>query len=138
GRLLGWTDGDPPADSLEAVIAAFAGRVPPPPAQPASVVLLTSGTPGTPKGAPRGQGRSLAPLGALLSKVPYRSGEATYVAAPMFHGVGFTQMALSMTLGCTAIVERRFDAERVLEAIDRWRPTALVLVPVMLQRIVSV
>ena len=138
GQLLGWTDGEPPADSLEALIGAYAGRVPPPPAQPASVVLLTSGTTGTPKGAPRGQGRSLAPIGALLSKVPYRSREATYVGAPMFHGLGFTQMALSTTLGCTTIVERRFSPERVLAAIERWRPSALVVVPVMLQRIVGV
>jgi fatty-acyl-CoA synthase len=138
GRLLGWTDGDPPADSLEAVIAAHAGMTPPPPAQPAAVVLLTSGTTGTPKGAPRHQGRSLAPIGALLSKVPYSSRESTYVAAPMFHGLGFTQMVLSVILGCTTIVQRRFNPTAVIEAIERERPTALVVVPVMLQRIVSV
>ncbi|MGI8863484.1 MAG: AMP-binding protein [Solirubrobacteraceae bacterium] len=138
GRLLGWTDGDPPEDSLEALIAAHADMKPPPPAQPAAVVLLTSGTTGTPKGAPRHQGRSLAPIGALLSKVPYRSRESTYVAAPMFHGLGFTQMVLSVILGCTTIVQRRFHPTAVLEAIERERPTALVVVPVMLQRIVSV
>ena len=70
--------------------------------------------------------------------MPYRSREATYVAAPMFHGLGFTQMALSATLGSTTIVERRFNPERVLQSIDRWRPTALVVVPVMLARIVAV
>ena len=100
-------------------------------------MLLTSGTTGTPKGAPRHQGKSLAPIGALLSKVPYRARESTYVAAPMFHGLGFTQMVLSVTLGCTTIVERRFKPERVLEAIERDRPTALVVVPVMLQRIIG-
>ncbi len=138
GRLLGWTDGDPPANSLEVLLGAFAGCTPPAPAEPASVVLLTSGTTGTPRGAPRHQGRSLAPIGALLSKVPYRAREATYVAAPMFHGLGFTQMVLSVTLGCTTIVERRFDPERVLEAITARRPSALVVVPVMLQRVVGV
>ena len=56
----------------------------------------------------------------------------------MFHALGFTQMVLSVTLGCTSIVERRFKPERVLESIGRKRPTALVVVPVMLQRIVSV
>jgi fatty-acyl-CoA synthase len=139
GRLLGWTDArSSPDDSLEALIAAHRGRVPPPPSRPADVVLLTSGTTGTPKGAPRHQSRSLVPAGALLSKVPYRSREATYVAPPMFHGVGFTQMILSVMLGCTTIVERRFKAERVLDAITRERPSALVVVPVMLRRIVSV
>ena len=101
-------------------------------------MLLTSGTTGTPKGAPRHQGRSLAPIGALLSKVPYRARESTYDAAPMFHGLGFTQMVLSVTLGCTTICERRFNPERVLEAITRRRPTGLVVVPVILSRILSV
>jgi fatty-acyl-CoA synthase len=138
GRLLGWTDGPPPPDSMQALIDANAGRMPQQPSEPASVVLLTSGTTGTPKGAPRGQHRTLAPLGALLSKVPYRACESTYVAAPMFHGLGFTQMVLAVMLGSTTIVERRFRPERVLEAIQRDRPTALVVVPVMVQRIVTV
>jgi fatty-acyl-CoA synthase len=139
GRLLGWTDdADAATDpTLEALIRDHAGEVPPPPAQPADVVLLTSGTTGTPKGASRHQGRSLAPLGALLSKVPYRARESTYIAAPMFHALGFTQLVLSAMLGCTSIVQRRFRPERVLDAIGRERPTALVVVPVMLARIVS-
>jgi fatty-acyl-CoA synthase len=137
GRLLAWTDGPPPEDSLARCIQTHAGQTPDPPAEPAAVVLLTSGTTGTPKGAPRHQGRSLAPIGALLSKVPYRSRESTYVAAPMFHGLGFTQMVLSVTLGCATIVQRRFNPRRVLETIGRQRPTALVVVPVMLQRMVS-
>jgi fatty-acyl-CoA synthase len=138
GRVLGWTDSrDGAPDTLEAMIRQFAGQTPDPPSEQASLVLLTSGTTGTPKGAPRAGGRSLVPIGALLSKVPYRSGESTYVAAPMFHGLGFTQMALAMILGSTTICERRFKPERVLAAIERERPTALVVVPVMLSRIVS-
>ena len=137
GRLLAWTDGERTLDTLEGLIAAHAGEIPPPPSQPAAVVLLTSGTTGTPKGAPRHQGRSLHPIGALLSKVPYRGGESTFVAAPMFHGLGFTQMVLSVILGTTTIVQRRFRPEAVLDAIARLRPTGLVVVPVMLTRIVS-
>jgi len=139
GTLLAWTDDDAPAtrETLEQLIHAGAGRKPSPPARHARVVLLTSGTTGTPKGAPRSASRSIAPIGALLSKVPYRSEESTYVAPPMFHGVGYTQMILSVSLGCTTITHRRFNAERALEAVTEHRPTALVVVPVMLQRIVT-
>jgi len=137
GRLRGWTDGEPGPDTLEGLIERFAGRAPTLPEEPGPVVLLTSGTTGTPKGAPRHQGTSLHPIGALLSKVPYRSREATYVAAPMFHGLGFTQMVLSVTLGCTTIVQRRFKPEGVLDAITQRRPRNLAVVPVMLQRMVS-
>jgi fatty-acyl-CoA synthase len=138
GRLLAWTDEDPGPDSLESLISAHAGEAPPPPAEPGAVVLLTSGTTGTPKGAPREHRTSFHPIGALLSKVPYRGRECTVVAPPMFHGVGLTQGLLSIILGCTTIIRRRFDPERVLEDIDQHRPTALVVVPVMLSRIVSV
>jgi fatty-acyl-CoA synthase len=137
GRLLAWTDGEARGETVEGLIAQHAGEIPPPPSEPAAVVLLTSGTTGTPKGAPRHQGSSLHPLGALLSKVPYRARESSYVAAPMFHGLGFTQMVLAVTLGTTTIVERRFKPERVLEAITRRGPEVLVVVPVMLHRIIS-
>jgi fatty-acyl-CoA synthase len=138
GRLLAWTDQPAGEHSLEGQISRFADHVPPPPKRHASLVLLTSGTTGTPKGAPRSNDPTLAPLGAMLSMVPFRSAESTYVAAPMFHGLGYTQSLLAVHLACTTICERRFDPERVLESIARHRPTALVVVPVMLQRIVSV
>jgi fatty-acyl-CoA synthase len=137
GTILAWTDGTAGGETVEGLIAAHTGEAPPPPAQPGRVVLLTSGTTGTPKGAGRHQGQSLHPIGALLSKVPYRSRESTYMAAPMFHALGFTQTVLALILGCTVITERRFKPERVLETIERERPTSVVLVPVMLQRIVA-
>ena len=124
-------------DGLQELIDSYDGAVPPAPQESATMVLLTSGTTGSPKGAPRQEGHTLTPLGALLSKVPYRTGESTYVAAPMFHGLGYTQTVLAVMLGSTTICQRRFRPERVLDAIAEHRPTALVVVPVMLSRIVS-
>jgi fatty-acyl-CoA synthase len=137
GRLHAWSDEPEAPGTIEALLAEHVDQVPPTPSEPARVVLLTSGTTGTPKGASREQGSSLHPIGALLSKVPYRQQECSYVAAPMFHGVGFTQTVLAVTLGCTTIVQRRFNPERVLDAITHHRPQVLAVVPVMLQRIVS-
>ena len=137
GRLLAWTDGGAGEDSLQALIDRHVGQTPPPASGEAAVVLLTSGTTGTPKGAPRHAGASMHPIGALLSKVPYRSRESTFVAAPMFHGLGLTQTILAVVLGCTVITHRRFKPDAVLDAITEHRPTGLVLVPVMLARMVA-
>src|SRR5206468_44240 len=101
GRLVAWTQAGDHENSLEALIAGHAGQRPPPATGQGAVVLLTSGTTGTPKGAPRHTGASLHPIGALLSKVPYRSRESTFVAAPMFHGLGLTQTILAIVLGST-------------------------------------
>ncbi len=137
GRLLAWTDGPPGDDTLDALIAAHDGEVPDAPDGRSSVVLLTSGTTGTPKGAPRSQGRSLAPMGALFSKVPFRGRESTYIAAPMFHALGFAQSIVAIGLGSTIVTHRRFKPQAALEAIAEHRCTALIVVPVMLQRMVA-
>jgi fatty-acyl-CoA synthase len=140
GRLVAWNErSHPAAPTLDELIRSGRTLPPaPPPSQHTKVVLLTSGTTGTPKGAPRTASRSIAPVGAMLSKVPYHVGESTYLAPPMFHGVGYSQMLLSLSLGCTLIIERRFSPERVVAAITAHRPTALIVVPVMLRRILGV
>jgi acyl-CoA synthetase (AMP-forming)/AMP-acid ligase II len=134
GRFLAWTDSEPDVPTLEQLIAEGEHTPPPPPDGQSSVVMLTSGTTGTPKGAPRTQPRSLAAVGALLSKVPFRAEESTYVAAPLFHALGFAHAAVAMGLGSTLVVQRRFDPERTLAIVAERRCTALVVVPVMLQR----
>jgi fatty-acyl-CoA synthase len=76
-------------------------------------------------------------MGAILSKVPFRAGESTYVAAPMFHALGFTEMVVTVSLGSTVVVRRRFVPELVLADIAEKRCTGLIVVPVMLRRIVD-
>jgi fatty-acyl-CoA synthase len=137
GTLLGWTDGEPGDGTLEAVIGENMGMVAPMPARRSQVVLLTSGTTGTPKGAPRHTGRSLSPVGAILSKVPFRARESTYMAAPMFHALGFAETIVAIGLGDTVVCRRRFKPEVALDDVASHRCTALIVVPVMLQRMVG-
>ncbi len=116
-----------------------AGRRRPPPAPPRSggQIILTSGTTGPPKGAHRSRPGGLAPLVALLSAVPLRSGDVTYVPAPLFHAWGFAHLALAGLLGSTLVLRPRFDPEATLQLIEQRRVTVLAAVPVMLQRIVD-
>ncbi len=143
GSLLAWAEPEDDQaaaagrETLEQLIAEGAGRRPERPRRQARVILLTSGTTGVPKGAPRSSGRSLAPLGALFSKVPYRSRQAVVIAPPLFHALGYTQMLVSVALGATTIVRRRFSERAALGDIQAHRPSALVAVPVMVRRIVT-
>ena len=108
-----------------------------PPAEPGRTVILTSGTTGTPKGAARTQSDSIEPAAALFSKIPLKAREVTMIAAPMFHSWGFAHFQLGLPLASTFVLRRRFDPEETLNAVAQHRATALVLVPVMLQRILS-
>jgi fatty-acyl-CoA synthase len=100
-------------------------------------VLLTSGTTGTPKGAGRGAPADIGPVLGLLGRIPYRRGETTVMAAPMFHAWGLANTALALAFGSTLVLPRRFDPEDTLRRLQRTRASVLVAVPVMLQRIMD-
>jgi len=142
-RFIAWSDTPASARSeggdelLEDLIARGENSDPPPPAEHGRVVILTSGTTGTPKGANRKQPDSVEPLAALLSKIPLRARQTTMIAAPMFHSWGFAHFTLGLPLGSTFVLRRRFDPEATLDAVAQHRATALAVVPVMLQRILE-
>ncbi|TNC21161.1 acyl-CoA synthetase [Amycolatopsis alkalitolerans] len=138
-RYLAWVDTDDVLDGipvLDELIASTDDRPVPYPERRGGFVLLTSGTTGTPKGAPR-ERTSLFDSAQFLDRVPLRAGECTYLGAPIFHGTGVSQFILSYALGCKVVMRRRFDPEETLRGVEENRCTALVLVPTMLQRIVD-
>jgi fatty-acyl-CoA synthase len=139
GRFRAWVE-DPDhgdRDTLDALIAGASVSSPPKAGRPAKLVILTSGTTGGPKGAPRDEPRSLAIVGGLLSRIPLRARETTELTTPMFHTLGLAAMALGLALGSTIVVHRRFDPAVTLDSLAANRATAMVAVPVMLQRIVD-
>jgi acyl-CoA synthetase (AMP-forming)/AMP-acid ligase II len=108
-----------------------------PPPEQGKALILTSGTTGTPKGASRKQPQSLDPVAALLERIPLKARERTMIAAPMFHSWGFAHFTLAMGLCTTIVLKRRFDPEATLSLTAQHECTALVVVPVMLQRILE-
>jgi fatty-acyl-CoA synthase len=137
-RFVAWHDGEGATGDplLEDLIADGDSNGVPAPAEPGRVVILTSGTTGAPKGARRSHA-GLSSAAALLSKIPYRARETTMIAAPLFHSWGLANYTLGVPLASTFVLRRRFDPEGTLRAIARHRVTALVVVPVMLQRILE-
>jgi fatty-acyl-CoA synthase len=107
------------------------------PSQPGRTIILTSGTTGSPKGAPRDQIAGIDPVIAMLDRIPYRSGEVTVLAAPLFHSWGFANLSLGLLLASTFVLRPTFDPEAALADIARHRAAVLVAVPVMLQRILD-
>lgn len=134
-RIVAWTDEDHDL-TVEKLVAAHAGRRPEHTGSHGKVILLTSGTTGTPKGA-RHSGGGIGTLKAILDRTPWRAEEVTVIVAPMFHAWGFSQLVLASSLACTIVTRRRFDPEATLDLIDRHHATGLVVVPVMFDRIMD-
>src|SRR4051794_6305748 len=108
-----------------------------PPGRQGRAIILTSGTTGTPKGAERSMPKTIDPIAALLAVIPLKAREKTMIAAPLFHAWGFAQWALSISLASTVVLKRKFDEEATLSLTAQHECTALVVVPVMIQRILE-
>jgi fatty-acyl-CoA synthase len=138
-RYISWAE--PEAETKDPTLEQLiergdtAGVVPP--EEPGKAIILTSGTTGTPKGASRSQPKSLDPVAALLSRIPLKARETTMIAAPLFHAWGFAHFTLGMGLSSTIVLKRKFDEEATLSLTAQHGATALVVVPVMLQRILE-
>ena len=137
-RIVAWTEPGRDSESLtvEKMIAANAGRRPSRSATKSKVVLLTSGTTGTPKGA-KLSGGSPDAIKAILDRTPWHTEETVVVVAPMFHAWGFSQLILAASMACTIVTRRKFDPEATLALVDEHRATGLSVVPVMFDRIVD-
>jgi acyl-CoA synthetase (AMP-forming)/AMP-acid ligase II len=137
-RFVCWRDdgssGDPTTEEL---IAATDDADLDPPRDEARFIILTSGTTGAPKGAQRKPPSGLISLLALIDAIPFRTGDRMMIPAPLFHSWGFTHLALSLAMGSTIFLCRRFDPEDTLAAAAEADVHVLAVVPVMLQRILQ-
>lgn len=136
-RIIAWTESPQGGLTVEKMIAEQSGRQPQRASTKSKVILLTSGTTGSPKGAKHSGGADGGPgiLKAILDRTPWRAEEPVVVVAPMFHAWGFSQLVFAASMACTVVTRRKFDPEATLELIDRHRATGLCVVPVMFDRI---
>ena len=118
-RVLSWADGETDADTLDSLIEGEQDDAPlDAPDHHTRIIILTSGTTGTPKGAPRNEAGIDAAI-SLLSRMPLKYGWRVHIAAPLFHTWGFAHLMLSLLLGHTIVLKRKFDPEDVPRAHRR-------------------
>ncbi|SPM37165.1 Acyl-CoA synthetase (AMP-forming)/AMP-acid ligase II [Mycobacterium rhizamassiliense] len=136
-RIVAWSDG-PHELTVEKLIATHTGQQPQRTGDKGRMILLTSGTTGSPKGAKQsGGGAGIGTLKAILDRTPWRAEETIVIVAPMFHAWGFSQLIFAASMSCTIVTRRKFDPEATLELVDRHRATGLAVVPVMFDRIMD-
>ncbi|WP_232236350.1 AMP-binding protein [Nocardia sp. BMG51109] len=122
--------------TVDDLIAAARGSFVKPP-RPGGLIVLTSGTTGTPKGARRPHPKGFATVAALLSRIPLQMNEIMLIPAPLFHTWGLAALQISTPLRASVVLSERFDAEDCLRLITEHRVTSLIVVPIMVNRILD-
>ncbi|MEU5882056.1 AMP-binding protein [Spirillospora sp. NPDC047279] len=139
-RVHAWVDDEARAGH-PSIASLVAGTEPAKvrPGSPSKVIILTSGTTGTPKGARHDLSVStMIPIALThLVRVPLRSGAPMVVAPPLFHVLGFAYMSIALGIGMSLVLSRRFDPAGTLRLVEEHEAEALVAVPVMLQRVLD-
>lgn len=139
-RVLTWVDDgtEVPAGvpTLDDIVASNPSQPLPPPEKAGGSVILTSGTTGLPKGAPRD---SVSPLATaqFVDRVPFPRKGTMVIVSPIFHSTGWATYTVGAALGNKIVTSRRFNAEKTLELIATHRADMLVAVPTMLHRMVE-
>ncbi|MRH88013.1 AMP-binding protein [Nocardia sp. SYP-A9097] len=139
-RVLTWLDDDTEIPSgtatLDTLIATNAKAPLPAPKKPGGVVILTSGTTGLPKGAPRDKASPLATV-QMIDRIDFPAQGTMVIVSPIFHSTGLATWLVGTGLGNKVVMARRFDAERTLALIAEHRADMLIAVPTMLHRMVE-
>jgi len=139
-RVVVWVDDGAElpegALTLDDIVAASPTEPLPPPSKPGGTVILTSGTTGLPKGAPR---KTVNPLATaqLIDRIPFPRKGTMVIVSPIFHSTGWATYGVGAALGNKVVTMRRFNAERTLQLIAEHKADMLVAVPTMLHRIVE-
>ncbi|WP_410870227.1 acyl-CoA synthetase [Nocardia sp. A7] len=136
-RYLTWVDEGTElpsgATTFDDLIANNSTEDLPAPSKPGGFIILTSGTTGLPKGAPRTKVTPMA-TAQFVDRVPFPRRGTAMIVSPIFHSTGLGTWLVNTILSNKIVMRRRFDAEATLAAIAEHKVEMLVCVPTMLHR----
>ncbi len=111
-----------------------------PPKQPPNTMIYTSGTTGRPKGVRR-QAMNAQQLEAVTRQTMaifgLRPELRAVVTGPMYHSAPNFYALNGLRLGAQLWLQPRFDAEQLLQWIERYRIEGLHMVPIMFVRLLK-
>ena len=138
--VIGWTDA-PGVRSWDDWLAAASDAEPSPDVAPRPNLMYTSGTTGRPKGVDLpptmfAGGGTMTEHVAALGESAFAALGTHLVVGPMYHTGPLSGVRL-LAAGVPVVVLGRFDAERVLAAIETHRVETTVMVPTHFVRLLA-
>lgn len=102
-----------------------------------AAILYTGGTTGFPKGVMLSHANLWSAIVGRMAEVPNPGDFITLLTAPLFHVAGLGRMIGQTVVGGTCVTVPRFQPSAVLQSIERFGITDMVLVPSMIQMLLD-
>lgn len=101
------------------------------------IVLMSSGTTGTPKGIIRNEPTLPVVVASIMSTMPWRADQRVQLTASIFHTWGWACLNIALAARNTIVTRRVFDPVACLRDIQRYRLDGLLSSPVFYLRMVE-
>ena len=97
----------------------------------AAAIMYTSGTTAHPKGVVHSH-ETVAQTAGAMRQMRLDEDQVVLIMSSMAHGIGFAMLFMPALLnGATAVITRPFEFANSLDAMERWRCTYMLGLPVM-------
>ncbi len=100
-------------------------------------IIYTGGTTGLPKGVATSHANLVANTLAAIPNMEFSEDMVYLHSMPVFHTAGSARIYGTVTAMGTGVILPRFDLEGLLDAVQRYRCTHLLLVPTMINRLLN-
>ncbi|AKE38205.1 AMP-binding protein [Corynebacterium camporealensis] len=101
------------------------------------IVLMSSGTTGIPKGILRPEPTLPVVVASIVGAMPWRADQHIQLTASIFHTWGWACLNIGLAARNTIVTHRVFDAEQVLDDIERYSLDGLISSPIFFKRMVE-
>lgn len=97
------------------------------------IVIMSSGTSGTPKGILWREPAFPIGVTSILGKIPWREGIMVQQTASLFHSWGWMNLNMVLAHRATVILHRHFDPVQAMEDLERYGVDAIASSPIFLK-----
>ncbi|AHI02347.1 acyl-CoA synthetase [Corynebacterium falsenii DSM 44353] len=97
------------------------------------IVIMSSGTSGTPKAVMHREPLFPTPVIDLAYMIPWRPFQMIQLTASMFHSWGWANINILFAHRCTALVRRKFDPKQAMEDVENYKVNGIVTSPIFVK-----
>ncbi len=101
------------------------------------VLMYTGGTTGLPKGVLLDQRAEILNLYHVSARLHFDRDDVVLLQTPMFHAASMFSVLGGPALGARTVTIPLFDPARVMAAVEQYEPTITVMVPTMINMVLS-